>query len=39
MLLFGFADLFTSTLDIPTLIITVRVTGREIIKNLIHGKL
>lgn len=38
MLFFGMADLFSSTLDIPTLWITVRVTGREMIKNLLHGK-
>jgi C-8 sterol isomerase len=39
MMAFGFADLFTSTLDLPTAWITVRVTGREMIKNLLHGKL
>ena len=39
MLPFGFADSLTSTLDIPTLWHTVRITGREIIRNLLHGKI
>jgi len=39
MLPFGFADGFSSTLDIPTLYNTARITGREILKNLIIGKL
>jgi C-8 sterol isomerase len=39
MLPFGLADVFTSTLDLPTLYHTIRVTGREIIKNLLLGKL
>jgi len=39
MLPFGFADTFTSTLDIPTLYNTVRITGREIAKNLFLGKI
>ncbi|KAJ3523494.1 hypothetical protein NMY22_g11417 [Coprinellus aureogranulatus] len=39
MMPFGFADAFTSTLDFPTLFNTVRITGREIIHNLLLGKL
>ncbi len=39
MLPFGFADTFFSTLDIPTLYHTVRITARENIKNLLHGKM
>jgi C-8 sterol isomerase len=38
MLPFGFADGFFSTLDIPTLYRTVRITGREMIGNLLQGK-
>ncbi|KUJ13643.1 C-8 sterol isomerase [Mollisia scopiformis] len=39
MLFFGFADGLTSTLDIPTLWRTTWVTGREMISNLLRGKL
>ncbi len=38
MLPFGFADGLTSTLDIPTLYNTARITGREILKNIFNGK-
>lgn len=39
MLFFGFADGLSSTLDFETLYHTVRITGREIIRNLLHGKI
>ncbi|GAA5840423.1 hypothetical protein JCM11251_006556 [Rhodosporidiobolus azoricus] len=39
MLPFGFADTFFSTLDIPTLWRTIVITGREMIGNLLHGKI
>lgn len=39
MLGFGYADTFSSTLDFPTLWATTRITGREMIGNLVKGKL
>ncbi|KAG0650103.1 Delta-8-delta-7 sterol isomerase [Hyphodiscus hymeniophilus] len=39
MLGFGYADTFTSTLDFPTLWRTTWVTGREMVGNLLRGKL
>ncbi|KAJ9657028.1 C-8 sterol isomerase [Neophaeococcomyces mojaviensis] len=39
MLPFGFADSFTSTLDLNTLWRTVVITGREMMRNLMHGKI
>ncbi|KAH6665554.1 putative C-8 sterol isomerase (Erg-1) [Halenospora varia] len=39
MLGFGYADTFTSTLDFPTLWRTTWVTGREMVSNLLRGKL
>ncbi|EMD35374.1 hypothetical protein CERSUDRAFT_116156 [Gelatoporia subvermispora B] len=39
MLPFGLADVFSSTLDYWSLYHTVRVTGREIIGNLLRGKI
>ncbi|WVQ85773.1 hypothetical protein IAT38_007940 [Cryptococcus sp. DSM 104549] len=39
MLPFGFADTFFSTLDVITLFHTVRITGREMIMNLLQGKI
>ncbi|KEY71924.1 hypothetical protein S7711_09431 [Stachybotrys chartarum IBT 7711] len=38
MLFFGFADGLSSTLDVPTLWKTTRITGREMIGNLLKGK-
>ncbi|KAB8073616.1 ERG2/sigma1 receptor-like protein [Aspergillus leporis] len=39
MLFFGYADTFSSTLDFPTLWATSRITGREMIANLLKGKI
>jgi len=39
MLPFGFADSFSSTLDVPSLYDTVVITGREMIRNLWFGKI
>lgn len=39
MLGFGYADTFSSTLDFPTLWATTRITGREMIGNLLKNKL
>ncbi|KAJ3130470.1 hypothetical protein HK098_000035 [Nowakowskiella sp. JEL0407] len=39
MLPFGFADIFTSTLDFNTLFITVKVYARLFLTNLMYGKL
>ncbi|KAK4495958.1 hypothetical protein PRZ48_013226 [Zasmidium cellare] len=39
MMPFGYADTFTSTFDFPTLWATTRITGREMIANLVKGKL
>ncbi|KAK4547594.1 C-8 sterol isomerase [Oleoguttula mirabilis] len=38
MLFFGYADTFSSTLDFPTLWATTRITGKEMIGNLMQGK-
>lgn len=39
MLGFGYADTFSSTLDFPTLWATTRITGAQMIGNLVKGKL
>lgn len=39
MMFFGLADILSSTLDFGTAYDTVRITGREMIRNLLHGKL
>jgi C-8 sterol isomerase len=38
MMLFGFGDLLTSTLDVPTAWDTIYFTGREMVSNLLKGK-
>lgn len=38
MLPFGLADTLSSTLDIPTFIMTVWITGREMVGNLLIGE-
>lgn len=39
MLFFGFADGLSSTLDVQTLWHTTRITGREMIGQLLRGKI
>lgn len=39
MMPFGLADTFTSTLDVTTLYRTIRITAREMLKNLLLGKI
>lgn len=39
MMPFGLADAFTSTLDVPTVYKTIRITGREMLRNLLIGKI
>ncbi|KAG9255390.1 erg2 C-8 sterol isomerase [Emericellopsis atlantica] len=39
MLFFGFADGFSSTLDVPTLWTTTKISAREIVGNLLKGKI
>jgi C-8 sterol isomerase len=38
MLGFGYADTFSSTLDFPTIWATTRITGQQIIQNLLRFK-
>jgi C-8 sterol isomerase len=38
MLFFGYADTFSSTLDFPTIWATTRVTGEQILRNLVRFK-
>ncbi|KAL5481110.1 ERG2 [Sanghuangporus weigelae] len=39
MLPFGLADVFTSTLDLPTFYHTARISAREMLRNLLVGKI
>ncbi|KAJ6590235.1 ERG2/sigma1 receptor-like protein [Mycena sp. CBHHK59/15] len=39
MLPFGFWDVFTSNFDIPSVYTTVRIAGREMIRNILTGKI
>ena len=39
MLFFGFADLLSSTLDVPTMWDTAYFTAREMVSNLLKGKI
>ena len=38
MLFFGFADTFSSTLDVHTLWRTIYLNGREVVRNLLQAK-
>ena len=39
MIPFGYADMIFSTLDLGSMYHTTRITGREMIKNLLRGKI